>query len=88
MKIYTTNKDGKRVLVEYSQTIIEEPEAKPEIIINDYETFRKCIQKSQEQKKFVNGSKVYDVALAELVQRDHALYVQFTNKLSKELSRK
>lgn len=84
MRIYTTNKQGQKVAIDYSQKIIEQPEEKPEIIINDYQTFKQCIQKSQEQKEYVDGDKRYERALGELIHRDHALYDQYSAKLFEE----
>ena len=84
MKIYTTNRQGQKVAIEYSQEIITEPEIKPDIVINDYPTFKLCIQKSQEQKEYVEGDKRYEKALGELIHRDHALYDQFSAKLFEE----
>ncbi|WP_026661679.1 hypothetical protein [Butyrivibrio proteoclasticus] len=52
-KIYTTNKQGQKVAIEYEQRIIEEKQAPEEITITDYKTFRKCLEKSNEQQQYL-----------------------------------
>ena len=36
MKIETTNKNGERVVIDYTERVIPQKEVKPEIIINDW----------------------------------------------------
>lgn len=85
MKIHTTNSQGQKVLVEYSQTIVKEPESKPSITINDFETFKKCLIEMRKQDEYSGGGDSrYKEALFELNQRDNALYLQFFNRLRKE----
>lgn len=86
MRIYTTNKAGQKVAIDYSQKIIEEPEEKPDIVIgdDDYATFKKCIQETRVQKEYVNGDLRYEKALADLIRRDHDLYNKYFAKLQEE----
>ena len=92
MKIKTTNAAGQKVLVEYEQTIIEEPEAKPILEITDteegYKRFLMCLRRSEEEKQYANGAgdKTYDKALKKLVTENHDLYMKFTNRLRDDLN--
>lgn len=83
-KIYTRDKDGNKILVEYSQKLVEEPEEKPDITIDDYKTFKMCIQESQKQKEYVSGDPRYERALSDLVRNNHGLYEEYSRKLHEE----
>lgn len=87
MRIYTTNKAGQKVAVDYTETIIEEKEEKPDISIgdDDYTTFKKCVLECREQKQYVGGGdKRYERALSDLLRRDHDLYNRYYAKLQEE----
>ncbi len=86
MKIETTNKNGERVVIEYSKKIIDPKPIKPEIIINDYPTYRNCVIESSNQKEYTRDCRDtrYEKALQELISRDHNLYMSFCKKLQEE----
>lgn len=90
MKIYTSNKAGQRIEVEYTQRLLEEPEEKPEIIINDYPTYKKCVIESNNQQQYTPDCRDlrFERALGELSRRDRNLYKNFCQKLHEEYSRK
>ncbi len=90
MKIETTNKNGERVVIDYTQTVIKAKEEKPEIIINDYPTYRKCVIESNNQEEYPKDSRDtrYNKALEELISRDRNLYLSFFKKLREEYNRK
>ena len=86
MNIRTTNEKGERVIINYSERVIAPETPKPEIIINDYQTFRKCVIESNNQQEYRKDQRDnrYDEALTELVRRDRNLYMSYTDKLHKE----
>lgn len=86
MKIETTNKNGERVVIEYSKKIIDPKPIKPEIIINDYPTYRNCVIESSNQKEYTLDCRDtrYEKALQELISRDRNLYMSFCKKLQEE----
>lgn len=90
MKIETTNKNGERVVIDYTERVIATKEEKPEIIINDYPTYRKCIIESNNQEEYPKDSRDtrYVKALEELIRRDRNLYMSFFKKLREEYNRK
>ncbi len=90
MKIETTNKNGERVVIDYTERVIATKEEKPEIIINDYPTYRKCVIESNNQEEYPKDSRDtrYVKALEELIRRDRNLYMSFFKKLREEYNRK
>lgn len=86
MKIETYDKDGQRVIVNYSKTVLAPKEEKPEIIINDYPTYRKCVIESNNQEEYPKDSRDtrYNKALEELISRDRNLYMSFYRRLETE----
>lgn len=90
MNIRTTNEKGERVIINYSEKVIAPETPKQEIIINDYQTFRKCVIESNNQQEYRKDQRDnrYEEALAELIRRDRNLYMSYTDKLHKEYSGK
>lgn len=86
MKIYTSNKAGERIEIEYTAKIIPQKEVKPEIIINDYPTYRNCVIESRNQNEYAPDCRDlrYEKALQELLSRDRNLYKSFYAKLEAE----
>lgn len=86
MKIETTNKNGERVVIDYTERVIPQKEVKPEIIINDYIAYRNCVIESNNQKKYTPDCRDtrYEKALNELLSRDRNLYRSFYKKLEEE----
>ena len=86
MKIETYDKDGQRVIVNYSKTVLPPKEEKPEIVITDYPTYRKCVIESNNQQEYPKDSRDtrYDKALQDLIKRDRDLYKKFCDKLHEE----
>lgn len=86
MKIETTNKNGERVVIDYTERVIPQKEEKPEIIINDYPTYKKCVIESRNQNEYTPDCRDlrYEKALQELVGRDRNLYKSFYTKLQTE----
>lgn len=90
MKIETYDKEGQRVIVNYSKAVLAPKEEKPEIIITDYPTYRKCVIESNNQDEYPKDSRDtrYTKALEELIRRDRNLYMSFFKKLREEYNRK
>lgn len=90
MKIETYDKEGQRVIVNYSKTVLAPKEEKPEILINDYPTYKKCVIESNNQQEYPKDSRDtrYDKALEELIRRDRNLYMSYCDKLHEEYRRK
>lgn len=92
MQIYTKNKQGQKVRIDYTETIVEEKEAKPRIVIDDseegYKRFLMCLRRDEEERQYAYnmGDKSYQAALNQLVSENHDLYVKFTNRLRDDLN--
>ena len=85
MKIYTTNREGQKIEVNYEQRIIEDKAPADEIVIETYPQFRMCVKRMQEEKQFVGGGdRKYEKALNKLVVEHHDLYEQFYKKLREQ----
>lgn len=86
-KIYTTNKQGQRVCVEYEQTVVEEKQAPEEITITDYKTFRKCLEKDNEQQQYLPAYRDmrYLRALGVFHTEHPDLYKTYQNKIWEEI---
>lgn len=86
MKIETINKNGERVVIDYTERVIPQKEVKPEIIINDYIAYRNCVIELENQKEYTPDCRDtrYEKALNELLSRDRNLYRSFYKKLEEE----
>ena len=86
MKIQTTDKNGKKIIVDYSVTEVEEKEPETDIKIENYHQFRMCVRRSNEESQYSNGAgdKRYERALADLVRNDHEAYQRYYQKMLEE----
>lgn len=85
MKIHTTNSQGQKVLIEYTQQIIEEPHQKPDIKIDTFEDFKNCLAEMNMQAVPHGEQDVrYKNALFDLLRTDYAKYQTYMEKLQKE----
>lgn len=85
MRIVSHNEKGQKEIIEYTKRVVEQEPPADEIVIESYEQFKTCIQKSQEQQKYVGGgNQKYARALNKLVIEHHDLYEKFYAKLREE----
>lgn len=90
MIIYRTDKDGNKIKVEVTETVIEQKEQKPPIYITDdeegYKKFKECTIKNNAQNEFLSKDKDrrYELALADLITRDRDTYNRFFKRMQEE----
>lgn len=89
-KIITRDKDGNKIIVQYSQELIKDQEPQTDIVIDSYNKFKLCLTRSQEESQYAGGKgdKRYERALRDLVAKDHALYEEYYKKLRDEFNGK
>lgn len=87
MKITTYNKQGQKVEVEYTQRVVEEKQAPEEITVTDYQSFRKCLEKSNEQQQYLPAYRDmrYLRALGVFHSEHPDLYKTYQNKIWEEI---
>ncbi len=79
--------NGQRVLVNV-QELQKKPEETLEIIIRDYPTYKRCLQKINELSQYSDSAaerSKYEAALQELISNHPEIYKSFMAKAREEL---
>lgn len=91
MIINTQDWQGKQIRIDYN--VIQatpDPETKPELEVNSYETFKYCLEMANGQYEYIPQCRDsrYETALGALSRSRPELYKQYTEQLRQELRQK